>query len=61
MMSVDPSCVERPSAVLAAFEARVAGAAGVRNAADGALVELVAEALREGLWQGTGSTLRCSG
>jgi hypothetical protein len=38
--------------VLVALERRVASAAGVRNAADGALVELVAEALREGLWQG---------
>jgi hypothetical protein len=35
-----------------AFEAAVASAAGVRNAADAALVDLVVQALAEGWWEG---------
>jgi len=35
-----------------AFEAAVASAAGVRNAADAALVDLVVKALAEGWWEG---------
>ncbi|HMJ74692.1 MAG TPA: DUF222 domain-containing protein [Iamia sp.] len=35
-----------------AFEAAVASAAGVRNAADAALVDLVVQALEEGWWEG---------
>jgi hypothetical protein len=38
--------------VMAAFEAAVASAAGVRNAADAALVDLVVTALAEGWWEG---------
>ncbi len=37
-----------------AFEGRVAGAAGVCNAADGALVAVTVEALREDWWSGWG-------
>jgi hypothetical protein len=37
---------------LTAFEAAVAAAAGVRNAADAALVDLVAQGLAEGWWEG---------
>ncbi len=36
------------------FETAVAAAAGVRNAADAALVDLVAEALQQGWWEGAG-------
>ena len=39
---------------MAAFEAAVASAAGVRNAADAALVDLVVTALAEGWWEGWG-------
>jgi hypothetical protein len=38
--------------VMTAFEAAVASAAGVRNAADAALVDLVVTALAEGWWEG---------
>jgi hypothetical protein len=38
--------------VMSAFEAAVASAAGVRNAADAALVDLVVTALAEGWWEG---------
>ncbi|HEV7720836.1 MAG TPA: DUF222 domain-containing protein, partial [Iamia sp.] len=38
--------------VIRAFENAVAVAAGVRNAADAALVDLVVEALEEGWWEG---------
>lgn len=38
--------------VMCAFEAAVASAAGVRNAADAALVDLVVTALAEGWWEG---------
>ncbi len=41
-------------AAFAAFEADVALAAGVRNAADAVLVDLVIRALGEGLWEGHG-------
>jgi hypothetical protein len=44
----------RQDEVMEAFEARLAGAAGVRNAADGALVGLVVEALAEKWWEGWG-------
>ena len=37
---------------MSAFEAAVASAAGVRNAADAALVDLVVTALAEGWWEG---------
>lgn len=50
----DVDAVERehePAAVQA-FQAAVAGAAGQRNAADGRLVRLTAEALESGFWAG---------
>jgi len=48
------SAIETPSEweVHRAFEGAVASAAGVRNAADAALVDLVVTALAEGWWEG---------
>ncbi|HEX7133188.1 MAG TPA: DUF222 domain-containing protein [Iamia sp.] len=48
------SPIETPAEweVHSAFEAAVAAAAGVRNAADAALVDLVVTALAEGWWEG---------
>ena len=48
---VEPGAVERASAVRA-FEAEVAEAAGVVNAAEARLVGLVVRALAEGFWEG---------
>src|SRR5690606_5889274 len=51
---LDASCPDHPYRVTRAFERRVASAAGVLNAAHGALVDLMVEALRERFWQGWG-------
>ncbi|HEV7720023.1 MAG TPA: DUF222 domain-containing protein, partial [Iamia sp.] len=49
-----PLPVETPAEweVNRAFEGAVAAAAGVRNAADAAMVDLVVQALAEGWWEG---------
>jgi len=54
MLTVDASRHREPEpAVAAAFRERVAVVAGVRNAADGALVAVMVDALENDLWQGS--------
>ncbi|HXH55669.1 HNH endonuclease signature motif containing protein [Iamia sp.] len=49
---LSPEAAQETDAARRAFDDELAGVAGVRNAADARLVDLVVRALAEGLWQG---------